>query len=189
MGKSPAAVGVISLQTSNKVPLPGTWITKHCISSTPSYRLQTGQALAKRVNNAQSALLCPASWHTMYNPGTSSWGVKPASIGREVHCTTQPPPGGISICPWRQEKDREACRRMKMYGSMEEYGNIQRMWKGRTRDTQRKMYWQAETKEEDTMRASFKTAGNGALKPYRNAYFLVGRLKGWSEFLKEDIEK
>ena len=39
------------------------------------------------------------------------------------------------------------------------------------------------------MRASFKTAGNGALKPYRSSHFLADELKGCSEFLKGSIEK
>lgn len=38
-------------------------------------------------------------------------------------------------------------------------------------------------KEEDTMKASFKTAVNGALIPYRNSHFLTDRLKGWSEYI------
>lgn len=49
--------------------------------------------------------------------------------------------------------------------------------------------WQVEINEEDSIRASFKTAGNGALKPYRSSHFLADGLKDCPDFLKGGIEK
>lgn len=81
-----------------------------------------------------------------------------------------------------------------MYGNIWKHGGVWERIENAERQDQslekkRKTYGQVEMKEEDTMRASFKTAGNGALKPYRSSHFLADGLKGCSEFLKGGIEK
>lgn len=115
---------------------------------------------------------------------------------KSAQSSYQPPPGVISISTGFELslKARKAQRSMQTYGNVWKHGGVWECMENAERQDQslekRKMYWQVEIKEEDTMRASFEfPAGNGALKPHRSSHFLADGLKGCSEFLKGGIEK
>lgn len=119
MGKPPAALTVTTFQTSNAVPLPGciqVQVSKELNIKFPQQQndwLQTGQDLPRESTTLRATY---AAWPA----GTSSWGVKLASITGEIRCTTQPPPDIISISIGLELslQARRPQRRMQKHGTV-----------------------------------------------------------------------
>jgi len=189
MGKSPAALKVMTFQTSKKVPLPGCMhmqVSKQVNLSFLQQQndwLQTRRALPRgstthRVPYTAQLLACHVQPRHQLPRGEARRRQKrgpahsPATT-RHSHCqhrawlVLEAKKSTVKYADtW---KCTESWRSMGMYGERQD-------------QSLEKMYWQAESKEENAVRASFKTAGNGALKPYRSSHFLADGLKGCSNF-------